>query len=90
MLVVVLEPQKQIRKVRQMITSQPTLQSNNALYLAWRFKDQMKVYFLKRKLIGYSIRLLLVIIIGIVCWHFRPVPSFEDKTPVVHTQQGDR
>ncbi len=55
-----------------MITSQPTLQSNNALYIAWRFKDEMKLRIHKRKLIGYCIKILLVISIGIVCWIVRP------------------
>ncbi len=85
-----------------MITSQPTLQSNNALYIAWRFKDEMKRREFKRKFIGHCIRFLLVISIGLICWHFKPVPfahgqgvfleksSFDNKTPVVQTSHGDR
>ncbi len=55
-----------------MITSQPTLQSNNALYIAWRFKDEMKARIVKRRFYGYCIKILLVIAIGIVCWIFAP------------------
>ncbi len=73
-----------------MITSQPTLQSNNALYISWRFKDEMRARILRRKFYGYYIKILLVIAIGIVAWFLHPIPSFDNSEPKVQTQQGDR
>ncbi len=73
-----------------MITSQPTLQSNNALYLACRFKDEMRARIQKRKALGYCIKILLVIAIGAICWYLHPVPSFDKGEPQVQTQQRDR
>ena len=55
-----------------------------------RHRYEMETAIQKRKAIGYVIKILLVIAIGIVCWIIRPVPSFDKGEPKVQTQQGDR
>ena len=48
----------------------PTL--TDYLYEIHRNKDQMLLQIQKRKALGYCIKIVLVIAIGIACWHFAP------------------
>ncbi len=67
-----------------------------------RRRYELELAIQKRKALGLTIALTLVITIGVLCWIIRPVPfgngqgvfleksSFDNKTPVVQTTQGDR
>ncbi len=49
-----------------------TLTNTNILWQINRHRDYLEAQIQKRKAIGYCIKILLVIAIGIVCWHFAP------------------
>ncbi len=68
----------------------PTLTNTGILHYINRHREYLEAQIQKRKAIGYVIKILVVIAIGIVCWHFHPIPSFDKGEPVLQTQQGDR
>ena len=68
---------------------QPLL-GQGTLYHINRNRDRWLTEIERRKALGYCIKILLVIAIGIVCWHFHPTPSFDKGEPVAQTEQGDR
>ncbi len=68
----------------------PTLTNTGILWQIHRHREHFEAAIQKRKAIGYCIKILVVIGIGIVCWHFHPVPSFDKGEPALQTQQGDR
>ncbi len=45
-----------------------TLTTNSFLYRVNRNRLQMEIAIQKRKAIGYCIKILLVIAIGLICW----------------------
>ncbi len=68
----------------------PTLTNTGILWQINRHRDYLEAQIQKRKAIRYVIKILVVIGIGIVCWIFHPVPSFDNGGAVLQTQQGDR
>ncbi len=50
----------------------PTLTNTSILYEINRNRDYFELQIQKQKAIGYCIQILLVIAIGIICWHFAP------------------
>ncbi len=50
----------------------PTLTNTGILHYINRNREYLETQIQKRKAIGYCIKILVVIGIGIVCWHFTP------------------
>ncbi len=63
----------------------PTLTNTGILYRINRDRHWLEVQIQKRKAIGYMIKILVVIVIGAICWHFHPVPSFDKGEPKVQS-----
>ncbi len=67
-----------------------------------RRRYELELAIQKRKAMGYVIAITILVTISTLCWIIRPVPfgngqgvfleksSFDNKTPVVQTTQGDR
>ncbi len=49
-----------------------TLTNTSILYEINRHRDYFELQIQKRKALGYCIKILLVIAIGLICWHFAP------------------
>ncbi len=49
-----------------------TMTNTNTLWKINRHREHFKVALQKRKAIGYCIKILVVIGIGIICWWIRP------------------
>ncbi len=49
-----------------------TLTTNSTLYKINRYREHYENQIQKRKALGYCIKILLVIAIGLLCWHFSP------------------
>ncbi len=50
----------------------PTLTNTGLLWQINRHREYLEAKIQKRKAIGYVIKILVVIGIGIICWHFAP------------------
>ncbi len=50
----------------------PTLTNTGILYRINRDRQWLELQIQKNKAIGYGIKILVVIGIGIACWHFAP------------------
>ncbi len=50
----------------------PTLTNTGILHYINRNREYLEAQIQKRKAIGYVIKILVVIAIGIVCWWIRP------------------
>ncbi len=50
----------------------PTLTNTGILWQINRHREYYELQIQKRNAIGYAIKILVVIVIGIVCYHFAP------------------
>ncbi len=63
----------------------PTLTNTGILYRINRDRQWLELQIQKRKAIGHAIKILVVIGIGIICWYFHPIPSFDKDEPRVQS-----
>ncbi len=49
-----------------------TMTNTGILWQINRHREYYETQIQKRKALGYAIKILIVITIGIVCWHFSP------------------
>ncbi len=50
----------------------PTLTNTGILWQINRHRKYLETQIQKRKAIGYCIKILVMIGIGVICWHFSP------------------
>ncbi len=49
-----------------------TMTNTSILYRINRDRQWLETQIQKRKALGYCIKILLVIAIGLICWHYAP------------------